>query len=311
MREKLWDERFGGWPRMVLRDGSALDPEKRAFTEAYAIIGLAEYHAATGGAHVLALAKIAYDSARDYLYDGLRGGYYLSAGRDWSILSTRKTICSQLDMLFAQLSMYRQTSERRYLHDAIQLANLMLEHMYDRRFHCLVETCNENWSYNPFATRDVTWIGHNLKGAWVLLQLFEITRQAHFREAAHAILDFSIRFGYDAANGGFFHYVYRSGPLASQEKLWWTNCEALMALLLAVRLGDGSKYLPYFNGTLDFCMNSFYDPQHGEWYRSCDAGGTPWNSTKGGGDKGAYHTVQACAFAYECLLAIERTELPA
>lgn len=307
MTDGLWDSAYGGWPDSTNRHGAPLDAEKRTFTESYAIIGLAEYYAATKDTSALELAQRTFELAKHFLHDKECGGYFLRCAPDWSLLSTRKTICSQLDMLFALVSLYRPTGDHRYVRDAVELAHVILEHMYDRRFHCLVETCNANWTYDPFATRDITWIGHNLKGAWVLLQLFEITGVERFAEAARGILDFSIRCGYDCENGGFFHYVYRSGPLASQEKLWWTNCEALMALLLAARLDDAAgTYAPYFNGTLDFCMRSFLDPKYGEWYRSCDAAGMPLNSSKGGGDKAAYHTVQACAYAIEYLQALQQ-----
>ena len=308
MRAYLWDRSRGGWFQCVDRRGTPIDSRKSAFHQAYAIIGLCEHFEATRDAQVLACACESYDLARTFLYDPDRGGYRLSCASHWQGISTDKTVCSQLDMAFAALSLYRATHDEQYLSDAFDLARLMLAHMYDERFGCLVETCNEDWSYNPFATRDTIWFGHNLKAAWVLLQLHELKPDRAFLDAARSILDFSITFGYDRVSGGFFQYAYRSGPLASHEKLWWTNCEALMVLLLASRVECTEAYAPYFAGTLDFCLNAFYDAEHGEWFRSCASDGTVLNSTKGGGDKAAYHTVQACAYAYEYLQAAQARE---
>lgn len=308
MRTHLWDRTHGGWLRCVDRNGTPLDSEKPAFHQAYAIVGLCEHFAATRDTSVLALACESYDLARTFLHDAGRGGYRLSCASDWRTLSMDKTVCSQLDMTFAALSLYRATQEQRYFNDALDLAHVMLAHMYHKRFSCLVETCNDDWSYNPFATRDTIWFGHNLKAAWVLLQLNQLEPRAEWLDAARSILNFCIEFGYDRGSGGFFHYAYRSGPLASGEKLWWTNCEALMALLLASRVERTAAYAPYFTGTLDFCMNAFYDAERGEWFRSCASDGAILNSTKGGADKAAYHTVQACAYAYEYLQAAEARE---
>lgn len=305
MQAYLWDERRGGWLRSVQRDGVTLDSRKLTFHQAYATIGLSEYGRVAGDDAALTAARTSYDLVRRSLYDGERGGYMLACSRDWTVTSTTKTLCSQLDMAFAALSLYQASKEDRYLNDVVDAAGLMLEHMYDRRHHCLLETCTYDWMYEPRATRDTVWIGHNLKGAWLLLQLYEITQHSAFNDAALAILDFCIRFAYDRSSGGFFHYVFRSGPLASPEKLWWTNCEALLALGLAMRLGDSPHYAHYFNQTVEFCMRSFYDERHGEWFRSCASDGAPINSTKGGSDKAAYHTVQACAYAFEYLRELE------
>lgn len=301
MRAHLWEGRHGGWIASSHRDGSPDSTEKRTFHQAYAVIGLAKYCIASHDRDAAEIVRASYDLTKKHLYDGARGGYFLSCAANWKVRSPQKTICSQLDMLLAALMMREMTGEQRYLDDAAELADLILEHMYDAGRHALLETCEVSWAYDAMATRDVVWFGHNFKGAWQLLQLYELTARERYREAALHILDYCIRYGYDAQHGGFFHYCYRSGPLASQEKLWWTNCEAIMALLLADRIGGPRAYSGYVNRTLEFCLHAFSDPAHGEWYRSCAADGRPLDTNKGGGDKAAYHTVQAFLTAAEYL----------
>lgn len=301
MRSHLWDEEHGGWYRFGRNDGTVIDPSKHSFHQAYAVIGLAQYFQASGDAQALALASETYDLVKRFLHDDVRGGYYSGCADDWSSASTRKTGATQLDMLTAGMALFRAGAGERYLHDAIELANVMLEHMYDVRHRCFLETFNANWSYDPFETRDGVRIGHNLMAARLLLELYEITRRPDFREAARSALGFSIDFGFDRS-GGFFHSAYRTGPLACVEKTWWTNAEALIALLLAMKLGHSeSRYAHCFNATTQFCMEAFYDAECGEWFRSCAADGTVLDSRKGGGDKAGYHTIQACAFATDHL----------
>lgn len=293
MRERLWDAQEGGWFTCVQRDGTPEDTRKATFQQAYAIVGLAEYALASGDERAAALVRASYDLTKTFLWDRARGGYYLACDAHWNLRSSRKTVCSQLDMLLAALMLHQLTGERRYVDDAVQLADLIVRHMCDRRLHTLLETCRADWRYDALATRDVIWFGHNLKGAWELLQVYDLTRSERHRDAAQRIIEYCIRYGYDAHHGGFFHYGYRSGRLASREKLWWTNCEALMALSLADRVNGVRRYSGYVNRTLDFCLRAFADPFYGEWYRSCTSDGRPIHTNKGGGDKAAYHTVQA------------------
>jgi mannose/cellobiose epimerase-like protein (N-acyl-D-glucosamine 2-epimerase family) len=293
LRARMWDARHGGWIACCSGSGEPIVRDKQTFAQAYVIVGLAQCALPGGDSTLREVLEESYEAARRHLYDETRGGYYTSAAQDWELRCSTKTVCSQLDMLLAGLQMHRVTGDARYVHDAAELADLMIEHMRDEQHGCLVETCSASWRYLPGANRDVIWFGHNLKAAWELLHLYLLTGAAKYAQAARALIDFAIRFGYDHQNGAFFHYAFRNGRLASDEKLWWTNCEAIMALLLADSIGGTNRYVPYVNGTLDFSLRFFADSDYGEWFRSCGPTGDVRSSAKGGGDKAAYHTVQA------------------
>ncbi len=53
-----------------------------------------------------------------------------------------------------------------------------------------------------------------------------------------------------------------------------------------------------------FCLGCFVDSEHGEWYTACHADGAVKDDRKGGSWKAAYHTVQACFYAYAQLSAL-------
>ncbi len=65
-------------------------------------------------------------------------------------------------------------------------------------------------------------------------------------------------------------------------------------------------YLRYLDALLDFCVAHFVDSEHGEWYTACRPDGTVRDDHKGGTWKAAYHTVQACFYAYTTLTAMHR-----
>jgi mannose/cellobiose epimerase-like protein (N-acyl-D-glucosamine 2-epimerase family) len=193
------------------------------------------------------------------------------------------------------------TAEPRFRERARQLAGLIVERTCDPDRGCVLEVFRPDWRYSPMAERDRVLIGHNLKVAWLLLRVHELDPHPEYVQAAIRMVEFCLRHGWDPVHGGFFHYVFRTGGLASPKKIWWPECEGLHALLALHRLTGEARYWDYFSALTHFVSQSFMDREHPEWFTSCHPDGTPLDDHKGGTYKSAYHTVQACTAVLQYL----------
>ncbi|MDP8975948.1 MAG: AGE family epimerase/isomerase [Actinomycetota bacterium] len=292
-----WDRRMGGWYRCTYRDGVVLDARKFSFDQAFACLGLVEHHAATGDEESLEYAEETFEILERSAWDRQHLGYAEACHRNWDVFSPRRTACIQLDAHITVLALLEASGHERYRSRLDQLAELITVHMRDRDRRCLLETFNADWSYSPLATRDRVKVGHNLKAAWLLLRTYLLTNEERYRLAALELLTWCLRHGWDRDRGGFYQHVFRNGLLASSEKLWWPECEGLLALLLLDQVEESTDHMNLWARVADFILASFWDSEHGEWYTSCRADGTVLDPTKGGEAKAAYHTVQACAYA--------------
>lgn len=298
MARNIWDHEFGGWFESVSRAGKPLSHAKPSFDQAYAIYGLAVCGRRLPSTSAIDLARQTIDLVDRHAWDADFGGYVESCRRDWSVQSTAKTICIQLDMLLALMALYEATQQARYLSRATQLADAILRNIIDPRYGCLRERFQRQWTYIPARTFDVTWIGHNVKGAWLLSKLFELTGHSEYLAAAQRILGFSLQHGWDKRHGGLFQYLFCNGRLADAQKLWWTQAEGLQALALCHRLTGEPFYLDYFLQLTEFTFRHFVDWEYGEWFTSCHADGSVSDDRKGYDFKSAYHPVQACYELY-------------
>ncbi|HNX97518.1 MAG TPA: AGE family epimerase/isomerase [Candidatus Aminicenantes bacterium] len=289
-----WDGRHGGWVQNLTRAGGVLHPGKHSFTQAFVMLGLAEYARASGEARALDWAERTYALAERHLWDERHGGYFESGESDWRPGSTDKTVCIQLDMMIAAMALAAATRRPAYAARARELASLVRDRMRDPGRGGILERFSADWGYRPVPSRDQLWIGHCLKAAWLLLELDLLTGNREFRPLADELVDFCLNRGWDPRHGGFFQYVFRNGRVARGEKVWWTQCEGIQALLLRQALDGKTGPGDRFRRLADFSFSHFADAEFGEWFTSCRADGTVRDDRKGGAWKAAYHTVQMC-----------------
>jgi mannose/cellobiose epimerase-like protein (N-acyl-D-glucosamine 2-epimerase family) len=299
--DHCWDQRFGGWFRSVWGDGRPKDPDKYVYDQAYVLIGLIEYHRVTQDPVARRYISETRDVLDRHAWDVQHGGYYRRCTRSWTESSTEKSICAHLDMMTALYLLSQVDQDTGPRTRLLEVANLITSRMCDRKYHCVLETFQKNWVYDPMRTKDQIQIGHNLKAAWLLLEVFRLTAEPAYYSYAGRLLDYSLNYGWDHQHHGFYQHVYRNGVLASRDKLWWPECEGLSALLLMYRVSSKPVYLEYFNRLADFCLSYLVDGEYGEWFTSCHRDGTVADDRKGHTWKGAYHTVQACYYAQRYL----------
>ncbi len=295
--DHFWDDRFGGWYRVVHRDGRPDVTVKHMFDHSYVLIGLSEYYRETRDPEVLGYIERTCQRLADHLWDREHLGYFECCRRDWRVRASRKTICTHLDVLAVAISLAETLGGRRNAEWIEQIADIIVQRMRDRRHGSLLEIFDRDWRYDPLATRDKIEFGHNLKGAWMLLRAYELTGNRDHYAIARRLVDYCLRYGWDDENGGFYQHGYRNGMLARDEKLWWPECEGILVLLRLHRLSGDPRYFEYFTRLTSFVDRHFRDAEAGEWFRTVSRDGTARDTRKGGDYKAAFHTAETCLHA--------------
>jgi len=95
------------------------------------------------------------------------------------------------------------------------------------------------------------------------------------------------------SDGGIIAFCDCLGQPASalewDMKLWWPQCEAIIANRLCYEIFKEEKYLEDYNKLKDYAFEKFADKECGEWYGYLHYDNTVANTLKGNIFKGPFH----------------------
>ena len=122
--------------------------------------------------------------------------------------------------------------------------------------------------------------GHDIETAYLLTEAADALGRSDDPAVVHAarnLLDHPLEVGFDSQLGGFYDSGTVDGKDLKTEKIWWVEAEGLNALLLMhERYGkETPKYWDAFVKQWDFISKHQIDAEHGGWYPSVNADGTP------------------------------------
>ncbi|HYP04603.1 MAG TPA: AGE family epimerase/isomerase, partial [Bryobacteraceae bacterium] len=144
--------------------------------------------------------------------------------------------------------------------------------------------------------------GHDLENVWLIVDaLTAIGMPVHpFNDLFKGLWDYSLKYGWDEQNGGFYDSGAFHKPADNREKVWWTQAEAMVSALYMYRITGDPKYAGIFAKTYDFVDKHITDWEGGEWFWSQAANGTP-RGPKASVWKAGYHNGRAML---ECLAVL-------
>lgn len=136
--------------------------------------------------------------------------------------------------------------------------------------------------------------GHALETLWFIMDSADVILKDQRLVAKCAeIMLWCIESGWDKEHGGIYYYQdYLGHPtdkIESQMKLWWGHNEAILAMLLAVKLTGSVPHENWFIKLHDYSFDHFSDRAYGEWFGYLDRQGKPVFGLKGGKWKGFFH----------------------
>ena len=135
--------------------------------------------------------------------------------------------------------------------------------------------------------------GHSMEAAWfVMLEGMRRGRQDVIDTAAK-IIDITLPLGWDKKHGGIIAFTDVAGKppvqLEWDMKLWWPQCETVIAARLAHLVTGEEIYLDLYNFVKEYADQYFLDTECGEWYGYLHYDNTPSTTLKGNIFKGPFH----------------------
>ena len=276
-------DKTGRLPFISARDGRALVVNDAYFSETFAAIGCAEYYIATGDRKVWEKAEQYFDIAyRLYKADLAR------VPSDNPPVPETKALGPSMIMLSIS-QVLRKVEKEKYDAIAKECADEILVHFIDGKG--LLENVGLGGEFIDSPTGREVNPGHSLEAAWFLMAEGVYQNNDLYKAKAKEIIDISMKLGY--RDGGIIAFCDCDGNPPSQlewdMKIWWPQCEAMIANRLCFNVFGEEKYLRDFEALRDWCFARYPDPEYGEWYGYMHYDGTLANTLKGNVSKGPFH----------------------
>ncbi|MCC9600707.1 AGE family epimerase/isomerase [Stieleria sp. JC731] len=306
LREHFYDPDHGGYITKTKQGGESLDERKHVYPNAFVIYALVEYARATGKDAPLDQAKELFETLEEHCYDKDFGGYQEFFYKDWSIVTdpkesgyvgaiNTKTYNSHLHLLEAFTELYKETHDElvgRRLGELITINTLTVKHP---KFACNIDGWNRQWQMIQSPANLRASYGHDVECAWLVLEAAKALGQSTSILESWAIstCQHSLQYGYDEKHGGF-HYTGTLGqPSDETKKVWWTQTEAMVAMLTLYQITGEEQYKRRFEETYRFC-EKYHVADEGGWWNTLTVDGKPDRyPSRTSMWQGAYHNARA------------------
>ena len=273
----------------VTRDGRGIQKRRYYFSETFAAIGCAEYYAATRSEEVLRSARKYFDIAYDCFTGKLKNEPKFNPESH-----PFKSLSPVMIMLSTAQTMRAIDTEQaeRYAKIAKDCANEILHGGFLKET-ALLENVTVNGEFSDTPTGRIVNPGHSMEAAWFLMSEGILTDDANLIETGKKIIDITYPLGWDKKHGGIIAFTDVLGKppvqLEWDMKLWWPQCETMIATRLAYTLFKDEKYLRLYQELEEYCKKYFVDEENGEWYGYLHYDNTVSNTLKGNIFKGPFH----------------------
>ncbi len=273
----------------VTADGRQLQKRRYYFSETFAAIGCAELYRATGDAKVLADAEKYFDVAYE-CFTGVRKNPPKINPEN----SKMKALSPVMIMLSTAQTMRAACEDNREKYDKI--AADCLNEILSGGFlteRGLLESVSMEGKFVDSPSGRIVNPGHSLECAWFVLLEGILTGNEKAIAAGKQIMDITLPLGWDEAHGGIIAFCDINGQppvqLEWDMKLWWPQCETLIALRLAYQLFGQEQYRQRYEELIAYCEKYFVDAEDGEWYGYLHYDNTVSTTLKGNIFKGPFH----------------------
>ena len=273
----------------VTADGRELQKRRYYFSETFAAIGCAEYYKATGRDDVRHAAHRYFDVAYE-CFTGVRKNPPKINPENLAM----KALSPVMIMLSTASVMRSMGDDRAEHYDRI--CGECLDEIIGGGFlteRALLESVSLDGRAVDTPTGRVVNPGHSMEAAWFLMTEGMHRGRRDVIELAARIIDITLPLGWDAAHGGIIAFTDVDGhppvQLEWDMKLWWPQCETMIAARLAYLLLGDEKYLTLYRTVRDYADRFFLDGECGEWYGYLHYDNTPSTTLKGNIFKGPFH----------------------
>ena len=273
----------------VTADGRGIQKRRYYFSETFAAIGCAEYYRASGDRQALLDARKYFDIAYE-CFTGIRP----TAPKFNKETFAFKALSPVMIMLSTAQTMRAIDTEQRERY--AKIAKDCLDEILHGGFlteQALLENVSTEGKKVDNPTGRIVNPGHSMEAAWFVMLEGILTNDQEAVEAGKRIIDITDPLGWDKKHGGIIAFTDASGrppvQLEWDMKLWWPQCETMIAMRLAYLLFKDEKYLQRYIEIEKYCEKYFIDHKNGEWYGYLHYDNTVANVAKGNIFKGPFH----------------------
>lgn len=274
----------------VTEDGRDLQKRRYYYSETFAAIGCVEYYKAVGEKDVWNSAEKYFDTAY-----ALYTTPELSVPKFNPVNAPFKGVAPSMIMLnTAQIMASIGINKEKYEKICLECMDEILHGGYIKpELGGMLEQVKTDGSFFDSPSTRVVNPGHSLECAWFLMASGVALGNEEAVFKGKEIIDMTMPIGTNKINGGIIAFTDISGkpPVALEwdMKLWWPQCEAIIANKMAYEIFNEEKYLENYNVFLKYAFDNFADKECGEWYGYLHYDNTVANTLKGNLFKGPFH----------------------
>lgn len=320
LTEKMWDAEHGGFYWELDAAGTQrLRPRKHLYGQAFALYAMSEYYLASGREDVLSFATKFFNLLEEKAHDKAHGGYLESFEPDWTPTPAEensymgapaglKLMNTHLHLMEAMTTFYQASRLRVARERLIELINIESNAVVRKTLGACTDKYDRDWTARLDGNFARVSYGHDIENVWLLMEACDAAGLSNgpFVDLYETLWAYSLKYGYDEANGGFYYTGDFNRPADDREKSWWVQAEAIVSALRMYRATNDARYLAVFEKTFAFIENEMIDWEHGEWHSSVTPDGqargdkaNPW--------KAGYHNGRAMI---ECIEALRTWAKP-
>lgn len=284
LMEKMWDPRHGGFYWSVDASGLKTErPKKNMYGESFALYALSEYAMASGRQDVLARATALFDLFERKAHDSVYGGYREHFNADWTptppgergymgVDSQVKLMNTHLHLLESMTSFYRASKLPLARERLLELIAIESNAVFRKDVGSCSDQYKLDWTPILQGGGARASYGHDLENIWLLADAAAAAQVpvAPYLDLFRHSFAYSMKYGWDSKDGGFWYWGPFSQPAAGLTKSWWVQAEALVSALTMYKLTGDPQYWTVFEKTWAFVQGHQIDWQSGEWWSSVD-----------------------------------------
>lgn len=272
----------------VTEDGREIQKRRYYFSETFAAIGCAEYYKATGDKNALLDAEKYFDVA----YRCFTGEIKNTPKFNPDTLETKALSPVMIMLSTAQTMRSIDGLWDKYAKITDECLDEIMHGGYLTE-RALMENVSKDGKFIDTPTGRIVNPGHSMEAAWFIMSEGMLTDNKEAIEFGKKIIDITAPIGFDKKHGGIIAFTDIDGKppvqLEWDMKLWWPQCETMIAARLAHIVYGDEKYSKMYEDLKEYCKKYFVDDECGEWYGYLHYDNSVSTTLKGNIFKGPFH----------------------
>lgn len=299
LKEKMWDPVNGGfyWEVDAVGD-QKIKTNKHLYGQSFALYAVSEYALASGSQEALSFATRLFMLLEEKSHDKVHSGYVEYFSPDWTPITSDassymgapghlKLMNTHLHLLEAVTTFYRASKLPLAKERLLELIAIESNTVVRKDLGACTDKYEQDWTPRLDGSFARVSYGHDIENIWLLMDACDAAGVSNwpFMDLYNTLFAYSIQYGQDTRDGGFFYTGAFRSPADDREKSWWVQAEVIVSALRMYDRTNDPKYLAVFECTLDFIEKHLVDWQVGEWHATVTAAGeargdkaNPWKA---------------------------------